>query len=156
MAGPTFLPFLLQSGHVGRLLRYSGVSVFNVVMGYLLLGVFYKGFGWPGWLANTLAVILGSIPAFFLNKRFVWGQSGTTRFKAELLPFFLMNGVGLVASTAAVHAADVIWGTSAAVIAASLAAWGTLWVVKYVLLDRVLFNHPDEPAEVAGKQTVHS
>lgn len=132
----------MQSDHVGRFLRYSGVSAFNVVCGYLLLGLFYRGFGWPGWFANTCAVVLGSIPAFFLNKRFVWGRQSATSFKAELLPFFLMNGLGLLASTAAVHAADVIWGTPPAVIAASLAAWGSLWVLKYLLLDRVLFKHP--------------
>jgi putative flippase GtrA len=147
------LPTSLQSTwdqHARQFLRYSGVSVFNVVTGQALLVLFRSGFGVVSWLANILAVLVGSIPSFLLNKRYVWRRSGKVNVRTEMLPFWGMNLAGLVLSTAAVHGADAVWGNQLAVTAASLTAWGSLWVVKYALLDRVLFAQPDaEPVTVS-------
>lgn len=131
--------------HARQFMRYSGVAVVNVALGQSLLRIFDTRY--PGWLANVLAVVLASVPAFFLNKRFVWKQRGRPNFRTEMLPFLGMNLAGLLLSTAAVYAAERIWGSELAVHAASLAAWGVVWVLKYALLDQVLFNVPEQAVQ---------
>lgn len=133
--------------HASKFLRYSGAAVFNIALGQSLLRLFDARY--PGWLANVLAVLISSAPAFYLNKRFVWKRTGRANVRSEMLPFFAMNLAGLLLSTGAVFIAERIWGSGVAVHGASLAAWGALWVLKYALLDRVLFNDP-EPAVPVG------
>jgi putative flippase GtrA len=132
------------SAHGLRFLRYSGVSVFNVALGQALLLVFHAGLGITAWVANVLAVVVGCIPAFYLSKRYVWRRSGRVSWRSEMVPFWGMSGVGLLLSTLAVRIAASVSDTALVVNLASLAAWGSVWVVKYSLLDRYLFR--DEPA----------
>jgi putative flippase GtrA len=137
----------LLTRHAGRFLRYSGVSVFNVIAGQSLLVLFRSGMGMPAWLANVTAVMVGTLPGFYLSKRFVWRRHGPARMRTELAPFWAMNVAGLLLSTFSAHLAELAWDSQLAVNAASLATWGSLWVVKYAVLDRYLFAEraPGEP-----------
>src|SRR4051794_11508942 len=66
-------------------LRYAGVSVFNVILGQGLLIIFYRLFSASdqalaetsrlvrGGGANTLAVVISAVPAYYLSRAFVWG-----------------------------------------------------------------------------------
>lgn len=146
----------IWTNHAARFMRYSGVSVFNVLIGQALLLAFHAGLGITAWVANVTAVLLGSVPAFYLNKRYVWRRSGPVRLRAELAPFWGMNGVGLLLSTMAVRVAS---GASSSVIVislASLAAWGSVWVVKYTLLDRLLFRAEPATALAHAEPSLHS
>jgi putative flippase GtrA len=103
----------------------------------------------PGW-ANVVATGLGTIPSFELNRRWVWGKSGQRSLVAEIGPFWVLSFVGLGLSTLAVSVADGLvaraeLGMTArtlAAAAANLGTFGSLWVVQYLLLDRVLFRQP--------------
>ena len=72
----------------------------------------------------------------------------------ELVPFVALSICGLVASTIAVqqaaHLADRLQlatlGRTALVEGANVAAFGSLWVVQFVVLDRVLFRRSDGTA----------
>ncbi|MPY92228.1 MAG: hypothetical protein GEV08_03920 [Acidimicrobiia bacterium] len=128
------------TNHGGRFLRYSGVSVFNVVLGQALLLTFHVGLGIVAWIANVLAVVIGSVPAFYLNKRYVWRKAGPVSLRAEMMPFWGMNGVGLLLSTLAVRVASMLSSSTIVILLASLGAWASVWVIKYTLLDRLLFR----------------
>jgi putative flippase GtrA len=98
----------------------------------------------PAW-AN-LGVVLCLTPlSFELNRRWVWSHEASRRV-LHVLPFFGFALAGIVLSTGAVHyvsrAASRMHpdGRAAAVEAASMAAWGTLWMVQFVVLDRVIFR----------------
>ena len=133
----------ILDNHAVKFLRYCGVSVFNVGFAQVALIVFHSGLGFAGWLANVAAVCVGSIPAFLLNQKFVWRQTGPTSLRKHVLPFLGLNVLGLLLSTGAVKIADSIWGTQLAVNAASLSAWAGLWLGKYLCFDRLLFRqHP--------------
>lgn len=132
--------------HAWQFLRYSGAAGFNVALGQSLLRLFAARYS--GWVANVLAVLIASVPAFYLNKRFVWKRTGKVNLRTQLLPFLGMNVAGLLLSTAAVYAAERNWDSQLAIHGASIAAWGVLWVLKYALLDRVLFSEPDLPVSV--------
>jgi len=131
-----------------KLARYACVSVISTSVSLVVLGVLVgTGALTAGW-ANVIATSVGTIPSFELNRRWVWGRRGHRSVLAEVGPFCALSFAGLALSTLAVHTAAG-WASSAglgataralAADAANLATFGTLWVIQYVLLDRVLFN----------------
>ena len=125
--------------HGARLIRYAGVSVVGVLAGQTLLFVFYQVFEWKALVANSLAVMLATIPSYLLNRAWVWKKAGAHSFGAEILPFWGMAFLGLVLSNVLVHLVEQRWGSWVLINLANLAAFGLLWIVKYMVLDRVLF-----------------
>ncbi len=137
--------------HGLKFIRYCGVSVFNVVLGQSLLLFFFKVVGMRAINANLLAVAVGTLPSYYLARRYVWAKTGKHSLTREVLPFWGLNGLGTLLSTLAVHGAEVATGGNfIAVQAASIGAWFTVWVVKYLLLDRAIFRHQAAAAERAA------
>lgn len=131
-----------------RLVRYGAVSIVATATSLTVLGVLVAT-GWltPGW-ANVVATAVGTVPSFELNRRWVWGKTGERSLLAEIGPFCALSFGGLALSTLAVSGAGR-WATSAglgtltrtlAVEAANVAAFGSLWIAQFVILDRVLFG----------------
>lgn len=135
-------------GRVPQLLRYSAVSVIATVTSLAVLGVLvWTRTTSPGW-ANVIATAVGTVPSFELNRRWVWNRTGSRSFGVEVVPFAVLSFAGLALSTAAVHVVGV-WADGAAlgngartlvVQCANLCAFGVLWILQFVLLDRVLFR----------------
>jgi putative flippase GtrA len=123
-----------------RLARFAGISVVSVVITQALLVLFNSVMGWPGWVANVMAVGIAAGPAYFLNRRWVWAKFGPHSMSREVVPFWAYTFAGLLLSTALVVVADAVWGTTLAVQIANIVGFGVLWVGKFVLLDRVLFR----------------
>ena len=136
-----------------RPVRYAMVSAVAVVVSQLVLLTTSGLLGWGPIASNVTAVAIGSIPSYVLNRAWVWGKRGRNHFWREVVPFWALAFVGLGFSTLLVAVAhrwnDATWVVSAA----NLAAFGILWVAKYLLLDAILFRiAPDEvaPAELAA------
>jgi glycosyltransferase involved in cell wall biosynthesis len=131
---------------VPKFVRYTGVSVIATLVSLVVLGVLVRtDLATPGW-ANVIATLVGTVPSFELNRRWVWRQRGRP-LVAEAGPFVALSLAGLALSTLTVHLAGA-WATSIgygpggrAVVAeaAHLAAFGSLWLLQFALLDRVLF-----------------
>jgi putative flippase GtrA len=131
-----------------KLFRYATVSVISTVTSLTILGgLVATNTVSAGW-ANVIATAAGTVPSFELNRRWVWGKGGTSSRLAEIGPFCALSFAGLGLSTVAVSAAAG-WAATAglgataravAAEAASFATFGSLWIVQYVLLDRVLFR----------------
>ncbi len=146
---PEFVPTLVL-GHGPRFLRYAGVSVIAVVFAQAMLVVLYAGFGMSAVAANVVSSSLGSVPAYVLNRYWVWKKTSRNLFWSEIVPFWGMALLGLVLSTALVAVVSARWDTVFAVSAASLTAFGSIWVGKYFVLHHVLFAaaHADSSADV--------
>lgn len=130
----------LWSDHGFKVLRYCGLSVFNVLMGQSLLLFFLKVVDLSAIPANLWAVGVGTLPSYLLARKYVWVKSGKHSFTKEVLPFWTLNLLGLVLSTVAVHLAESATdGNALAVSGASIGAWFGVWVIKYLLLDRTVF-----------------
>jgi len=143
-----------------KLARYACVSLISTWVSLVVLGTLVgTGATTAGW-ANVIATSIGTIPSFELNRRWVWGRHGRRSLRAEVGPFCALSFTGLALSTLAVHVAAG-WASSAglgatarALVAdgANVGTFGTLWVIQFVLLDRVLFHSPrpllehDQPA----------
>jgi putative flippase GtrA len=107
-----------------------------------------------GW-ANVAATAAGTVPSFELNRRWVWRKGGRRSLPVEVLPFTILSFTGLAISTIAVHVAGgwasargwTSTGRTFLVMATNAAAYGALWILQFVLLDRVLFR-PRPPGRV--------
>jgi putative flippase GtrA len=131
-----------------QLIRYSAVSLISTTTSMTVLGVLVAtrtvSAGW----ANVIATAVGSIPSFELNRRWVWRRTGSRSVGREVVPFTVLSFAGLGISTVLVSLAasfadsrgltDLTRTVFAE--AASLAAFGSLWVLQFLVLDRVLFR----------------
>jgi putative flippase GtrA len=98
--------------------------------------------------ANVVATTAGTVPSFELNRRWVWAKAGRRSIWSEIVPFAALSFAGLVLSTiavaAATHTATKLGYSDSARTAvaevANIAAFGSLWLVQFMLLDRVLFR----------------
>ncbi len=128
-----------------KLLRFAGVSVVSLVVTQGTLFLCNGVFGWPGVPSNVIAVCVAALPAYLLNRAWVWGKTSTHSVRGEIVPFWTYSLVGLAFSTVLVGVADEIWGTTFSVMAANLVGFGILWMGKFVLLEKVLFGR--DPVE---------
>jgi putative flippase GtrA len=127
-------------------LRYAAVSAVSVVFSQIVLWIAHGPVGLgPVW-SNLVAVTFGCIPSYTLNRYWVWGKRGKNHFWREVVPFWVLALIGLGFSTLLVAIAsswsDATWIVSAA----NLAAFGSLWVGKYLILDSILFRLAPETA----------
>lgn len=150
---PTRTPPLPSSPDTSRrtlfqkLTRCMSVSVVTTVISVMTLGIATAVFGVAAWLANVLATSLATGPSYHLNRRWTWGRRDASDPWRELLPFWVLSFAGLALSTLAVGLADS-WAAGAHIsgpmltgvlLTAHLSGFGALWVVQFVLLDRLLF-----------------
>jgi putative flippase GtrA len=150
----------LRSPEGVKLLRYSAASIVSLVVSVLCLVVFDGVFGWAAVLSSTLATAIATIPSYELNRKWAWGKSGKGHLWREVVPFWVTGFIGWGFSTlcvagAADWAADhhvshlVHTGLLAFVY---VAAFGVLWIGKFVFFNKVLFAHGDlhDPANGPG------
>ncbi len=140
-----------------RALRCMVVSVGTTALSAIVLVTLALGFGVPAGTANVIGVCCGIVPSYLGNRRWVWGRSGRGSLRREVAPFWVLSLAGLVASTVSVAwaartTAQLPMTVRAVVLpAANIAVFGTLWLVQFVLLDRVIFRSgADSPAGTRG------
>jgi putative flippase GtrA len=152
-----------------QLLRYSAVSVISTVTGLTVLGLFVGVCGVGAVAANVAATAAGTGPSFELNRRWVWSRAGPRSVGREVVPFCALSFAGLLLSTVTVRAASVLTAHTGrlmhtgAVELANVGAYGCLWVLQFVLLDRVLFardrvrpeRHLVDPCDPAARIREH-
>ncbi len=134
---------------VRKFVRYASVSAISTVVSLSILGTLvWTGATSAGW-ANVIATGVATIPSFELNRRWVWRKSGRRSLWAEMGPFFVWTFAELALSTYIVSGA-VRWATLArfgvgartfVAEVANIATFGMLWVLQFVLLDRILFRN---------------
>jgi putative flippase GtrA len=137
-----------MKGLLRKLSRYATVSAVSTSVTLTILGalIYSKSLS-AGW-ANVVATAAGTVPSFELNRRWVWTKTGRRSLVGEILPFCTLSFGGLLISTVVVSMAARLSagaGLGNGVVtliseAANVATFGALWVVQYVLLDRVLFG----------------
>jgi putative flippase GtrA len=133
---------------IAKLVRCAGVSMVSTTVSLSILGVLVATRTMAAGWANVVATTIGTIPSFELNRRWVWGRTGRPSLRAEIVPFTALSFAGLALSSVAVGvvaswAAAAQLGTTARTVfveLANLGTFGSLWIVQFVLLDRVLFR----------------
>jgi len=131
-----------------RAARCLTVSVGTTVLSAAILVALTLGAGVPAGMSNVVAVCCGIVPSYFANRYWVWARRGRSDWVREVAPFWVLSLAGLALSTIAVAfvaTATAGWSTSLRAIVlplANLSVFGALWLVQFVVLDRVLFRSP--------------
>ena len=147
---PPGAPEQRRTAVLRRLVRYTGVSAIATTTSLSVLFVLVGLVGMTEAWSNVVATAIGTVPSFELNRRWVWRRHGRRSLLGQIVPFTALSFTGLLVSTVAVGLVSgrtvgwSHWGHTLAVELANAAAYGSLWVVQYVVLDRVLFRNRDE------------
>ena len=135
------------------------VSAITSVLSLAVLGALTFSDAVPAGAANVIATIAGIGPSYTLNRRWVWRRTGRSSIRREIGPFWTMCLLALVASTLTVAVAGG-WANAngfgdaqrtAVVLAVNVATFAGLWILQFLVLDRVLFRQP--PSESASHRT---
>lgn len=150
--GPSDLLAWARAPEGKKFVRYSMVSVVSVIVYEVLLFATLGLFHWSARGANVFSVAVSAIPSYYLNRAWAWGKSSRSHFMKEVVPFWAMALLGLVFSTWAADFAKTLADQVTSVhmvrtlivMFAGLAAFGVLWIAKFVILNKVLFAHRPE------------
>ena len=154
----------LRSPAGQKLFRYSMASVVAVCVSLVLLVIFDGLIGWNAVVSSTLATSIAAVPSYEMNRKWAWGKTGRSHLWKEVVPFWGLALLGWVCSTVAVrymekyakhhHFHHSLTTTTVAVV--YVAAFGVLWVAKFIIFNKVLFaHHPqDLPPALDGRTGV--
>ncbi len=142
-----------------KVIRYTAVSVISALTSLVVLTIVYGVLRlWTEVFSTLFANVVAGVPSYILNRRWVWGKSGRSHLWREIIPFWVMSltGIGFALVTAAWahdfadahhlhHLARTIL-----VVGANVAAFGVLWFLKFLILNRLFAEIAD--AEVGVDQ----
>lgn len=139
--------------HEGRkLVRYTSVSGISTVISAAALFLYFTVFfdHQHEVLATVLANMTATVPSYYLNRTWAWGKRGRSHLVKEVLPFWGMSMLGITVSIfGAALAKHIGEGHSdifktLVVQAANLASFGTFWVLKILLFNRLFHLEVEE------------
>jgi putative flippase GtrA len=130
-----------------KFIRYSMVSVVAIVISQVTILICAWVFGLSGIVANTIGALAATPASYELNRKWAWGRSGKSHMWREVAPFWALTLLGWLASTGTVQIADNMCkshgvtglGRAVAIMGASLFAYGVVWIVKFVVFNRLVF-----------------
>jgi putative flippase GtrA len=135
-----------------KVVRYTLVSVISALTSLVILTFVYGVLRLWGEVVSTLfANVMAGIPSYILNRRWVWGKSGRSHIWREILPFWVMSitGIGFALYTASLahnfaneHHLQHLERTIL-VVGANVAAFGILWILKFLILNRLFAEIAD-------------
>ncbi len=143
-----------------RALRYSATSLIAVGITQILLLIFLRGLKYTETSSNLYATMITSIPAFVLNKYWVWGKRGRAHMRREVIPFWAFSVAGWALSTGAVSLVAHVGEPQStirtlSVMFANITGFGVLWVLKFLFLDKIMFggdNHTPYDADIEAEE----
>lgn len=137
-----------------RFVRYSLVSGVAIVISQVTILVCTWAFHLSGILSNTIGALAATPASYELNRKWAWGKHGKSHLWREVVPFWSLSLLGFLASTGTVELADnlaksnhiVGLARSLLIMGASLLAYGVIWILKFVVFNR-LFRSAHLPGD---------
>lgn len=131
-----------------RFVRYSLVSGVAIVISQATILICTWIFGLSGIAANTIGALAATPASYELNRKWAWGKHGKSHLWREVVPFWSLSLLGFLASTGTVQLADnftkaqhiVGLPRSLVLMGASLFAYGIVWVLKFVVFNRLFIS----------------
>jgi putative flippase GtrA len=133
-----------------RFFRYSVGSVVAIVTSEITFVLCY-GTGLLGTTAaSVVAFFAGAIPNYVLNRSWAWERRGRLNVSREVILYAVVSIVSLVSaavvtgwvSRIAAHVTGSHAGRTTLVAAAYLATYAFLFILKFVIFQRVVFVEP--------------
>jgi putative flippase GtrA len=140
----------------GRLLlwaKYSASSVVATVISQLAFALCYW-FGTAAVVASLVAFVSGAVPNYVLNRRWSW------RSRGQMLPYtIIVVGSAIIAALVTTLTSHLVQGIDShawktlLVTGSYFATYGVLFILKFVLFDRLVFASPAPAAEAVPAPT---
>jgi len=130
----------LREADYRKLLRFGAVSAIAFPATQVILLIFTLGLDWPPATANIAAVSIAAVPAYVLNRYWVWGKKDKNRLTTEILPFWGITLLGLVISTVFAHVGSDMSDSPLVANVANTLGFGSVWVLKFFVIDRLMFG----------------
>jgi putative flippase GtrA len=148
--------------HEGKkLIRFTLVSVITTAISLGSVAVLYGFRIIPGvqW-ATLTGNVIGTLPAYHLNRRWTWGKRGRSRVRTEIVPFWSLSALGIAFSQLGAwwvkHEVNTHhWShllNTALVVGTNLFAFAIFWVLKLVVFNRIF--HTDPLGDIDEKLTL--
>ncbi len=131
-----------------KMVRYLMTSVISVAISQVVLLVTFGILNlWSAVVCNIVASVIATPPSYYLNRKWAWGKRGRSHLLKEVIPFWALAFLGLGFSIWAVDAMETFAHgvtnshalTSILVMIAQLAAFGVVWVFKFVIFNHLMF-----------------
>ena len=140
-----------------KLVKYSVASIVAVVISEICLVVFNGVIGMSAWVSSSLATAIAAFPNYYMNRKWAWGKHGRSHVWKEVVPFWGLAFLGWAFSTFSVYLTEnyakdhnfshILATTLVAVV--YVAAFGVLWVAKFVIFNKLMFVHRHHQAHEA-------
>ncbi len=133
--------------------KYMAASAISVVVTEIALFILFGVVRLGPTSSNVLATAVAAVPSYYLNRNWAWGKSGRSHFMKEVVPFWSLAFLGLALSIVTVNVAHdfaVHEGFShlidtLSVNAASIFAFGVVWIGKFFIFNKYLFANSVAP-----------
>jgi putative flippase GtrA len=153
-----------------KLIKYAGVSVISTIVSQVVLLILFGKLRVPAVAANVVANVVATVPSYVLNRRWVWGKGGKSHLWREVVPFWVLSFIGLAFSSLAVwlasefaHHHHLTHATTTLLVnGANLLSFAILWIVKFIIYNKLFHIDPVEYEEhhaekvAAGEPDEHS
>lgn len=127
--------------------RYSASSVVATVVSQLAFALCYW-LGASAVVATLVAWLTGAVPNYLLNRRWAWGRGG------HLLPYaIIVIGSAVTAALVTTVTSHLVQGIDShawktlLVTGSYFGTYGVLFILKFVLFDRLVFAKPSPAAD---------
>ena len=138
-----------------RIARFVSVSVASTAVSFTVISLVYGLKLIRGEVDATLfGNLVGAIPSYSLNRRWVWRKYGRSHLRKEVLPFCILTLLGIAFSIVGAAYAHLLihehqWShliNTVVVDGANLASVGVFWILKFLVFSRIF--HVDEGAAI--------
>jgi putative flippase GtrA len=147
-----------------KLIRYAMVSVISTAVSFTTLFIVFGVLRlWSEVPSTVFANLVASVPAYYLNRSWSWGKSGRSHMFKEVIPFWTMTAIGITISIGTASLARHLsneynlqhLGRTIVVLGANTLAFAMLWIVKFMVFNRLFHVDPVSEAEAElFKETV--
>ena len=127
--------------------RYSASSVVATVVSQVAFALCYW-LGSSAVVATLVAWLAGAVPNYVLSRRWAWGRQG------QLLPYaMIVIGAAVTAALVTTATDHIVQGIDShawktvLVTGSYLGTYGVLFILKFVLFDRLVFAKPAAVAD---------
>jgi putative flippase GtrA len=138
-----------------KLIKYTTVSAISALTSIIVLTLVYGVLRlWSEVFSTLFSNVVAGVPSYILNRRWVWGKSGRSHLWREVLPFWVMSltGIGFALITASLARNFAVshhlhhLARTVLVVGANIAAFGIVWLFKFMILNRLFAQIADAEA----------
>jgi putative flippase GtrA len=129
-----------------KMLRYTTVSVISTVLSFTVLGIVFGVLRlWTEVPSSIFTSVVLVVPNYYLNRSWVWGKTGRSHWRREVLPFWAISVAATlisIVSAAVAHHVSVAGHLShaaatAVLLTVTIVACGLVWGIKFLIFNRM-------------------